>query len=359
MVKEPDIIHAIQEKVLHGQRITSNDALTLFHNATLGELATMADIVRQRFNGNTVYYIRNTHIEPTNICRNKCKFCSYRHSEGDTGSYKLSGQQVLNKIKSAGLITEVHIVGGLHPDFNLDYYTRLFSSIRIEFPDVHRKGLTAEEIKYLSDLSGYSFFDLIKMLISSGLQSMPGGGAEIFDPEIRQKICPDKLTGAEWLEVHETAHKLGLPTNATILYGHIENSEHRVAHLESIRHLQDQTHGFNAFIPLKYKLSQNQLGLTSEVSLTEDLKMFAISRIFLDNIPHIKAYWPMLGLQNALLMLSFGADDLDGTITQSTGIYATTGNIGQKGISVNQLCASIKAEGKVPVERDTLYNQID
>ncbi len=350
-------LQTIEEKVQNGHRITPQDALILYQKASLGKMAQLADLIRERINGDTVYYIRNTHIEPTNICRNKCKFCSYRRSDGDVGSYRLSVDQILEKIKSAGNITEVHIVGGLHPDYNLDFYVSLFSAIREKFPSLHRKGLTAEEIKYLSQLSGKPFIEILKVLADSGLQSIPGGGAEIFDPTIRQQICPEKLTGQEWLDIHESAHSMGLPTNATLLYGHIETSKNRIDHLEAIRNLQDRTHGFNAFIPLKYRLSENQLGLQHEVPLTEDLRMFALTRIFLDNVPHLKAYWPMLGMQNALLTLSFGADDMDGTIAQSTGIYSPAGNIGKKGVTVEHLHNLISTEGRIPVERDSLYNR--
>ncbi|HOG20129.1 MAG TPA: CofH family radical SAM protein, partial [Salinivirgaceae bacterium] len=292
MTSKESTLSNIYNKIKLHQRISTDDAINLFEHATLGELAVMADIRRRKFNNDTIYYIRNIHIEPTNICQNRCKFCSYRRTEGDSDTYKLSHEQIIDRIKAAGEISEVHIVGGLHPDYDLDFYTTLFSSIRNQFPKIHRKGLTAEEIKYLSGLSGKTYTEVLHALVNSGLQSMPGGGAEIFDSEIRKKTCPDKLSGEDWLKIHETAHMLEITTNATMLYGHIEETTHRIKHLEAIRNLQDKTRGFNAFIPLKYCLSENQLGLTSEVSITDDLRTYAISRIFLDNIPHIKAYWP-------------------------------------------------------------------
>lgn len=358
MTSKKTTLSSIFNKIKLHQRISTDDTIYLYEHATLGELAVMADIRRRKFNGDNIYYIKNIHIEPTNICQNRCKFCSYRRAEGDSDTYKLSHEQIIDRIKAAGDISEVHIVGGLHPDYNLDFYTNLFSAIRTQFPKIHRKGLTAEEIKYLSELSGKTYTEVLQAIVNSGLQSMPGGGAEIFDSEIRSIACPDKLSGEDWLKIHEVAHTLGIITNATMLYGHIENTLHRIKHLEAIRNLQDKTKGFNAFIPLKYRLSENQLGLTNEVSIIDDLRTYAISRIFLDNIPHIKAYWPMLGLQKAILMTSFGADDLDGTISQSTEIYSTTGNIGKDGISTQELCLAIQAEGKTPIERDSYYNAI-
>ncbi len=348
----------IHSKVIAGVRISTEEALHLYHNATIGELAVLADSIRQRLNDNIVNFIRNIHIEPTNICRNRCRFCSYRKSKEEFGSYTLSEAEVLERIANAGDISEVHIVGGLNTELDLNYYLNLFQAISKHFPLLFRKGLTAEEIHFLCGNKPSNYADVLQKLKDSGLQSLAGGGAEIFKPEIRRVICPEKLSGEEWLLVHKTAHRLGLPTNATILYGHIESPEDRIDHLVQIRQLQDETHGFNAFIPLKYKLSANSLGIKSEVPLIDDLRMFAISRIFLDNIPHIKAYWPMLGFENALLLLSFGADDLDGTISQSTGIYQNTGNIGKFGLTAEQLVDAIRRENKIPVERDSNYREI-
>lgn len=356
--KKESIIDSILKKVINQQRISTQDAMDLYKHATLGNLGQMANIRRNKIAGDNVYYIKNIHIEPTNICQNKCKFCSYRHNEGDKNAYKLNKDQIINKIKQAHDISEIHIVGGLHPDYNVKFYADLFNTIKTEFPNIHRKGLTAEEIKYLSEISEKSPRETLSILIDSGLESMPGGGAEIFDEQIRQRICPEKLTGIEWLSIHETAHKLGISTNATLLYGHIESLENRIDHLNLLRTLQDKTKGFNAFIPLKYKLSENPLNITKETPLLDDIRMFSIARIFLDNIPHIKAYWPMLGFDNALLMLNFGANDLDGTIAQSTNIYSSTGNIGNNGITVEKLTNAIIKTGKTPVERDSLYNAI-
>ncbi|HON18902.1 MAG TPA: CofH family radical SAM protein [Salinivirgaceae bacterium] len=351
-------LHEIIQSVEAGDRIEPEDAKMLFQEASLGQMAELADRVNQRINGKKVYFIRNIHIEPTNICRNRCGFCSYRKSAGEPGAYVLSVEEILSKIEAAFDISEVHIVGGLNSDLQLSFYCSLFEQIRSRFPNIFRKGLTAEEIHFLSGGDPMRYSEVLKKLINSGLQAMPGGGAEIFKQSIREKICPDKLSGDQWLLIHKTAHLLGISTNATILYGHIETLDDRIDHLWKIRQLQDETKGFNAFIPLKYKLSENSLGLTREVPLMEDLRMFAISRIFLDNVPHIKTYWPMLGFENALLMLSFGADDLDGTVAQSTGIYNQTGNIGKSGRSVDELVTAIRAEGKIPVERDSLYREI-
>lgn len=359
MTNNNDTIRIIYQKVIQNNRITATEALHLYDKASLGQLADMAEHVSRKYNDNKIYYIKNIHIEPTNICRNKCKFCSYRHDEDQQGAYKLTHSQILDKIESAGDISEVHIVGGLYHEFDLKFYTRLFSLIRDKFPKIHRKGLTAEEIHYLSENSGKSYSEILKALIDSGLESMPGGGAEIFDPQIREIICPEKLTGEQWLEIHKEAHSQKITTNATMLYGHIETAEQRINHLLEIRNLQDQTNGFNAFIPLKYRLAENSLGITTESPLTDDLRTFAISRIYLDNIPHIKAYWPMIGFQNAILLTSFGADDLDGTIAQSTRIYSSTGNIKSNGITTQKLIDAIVAERKIAVERDSLYNQLN
>lgn len=348
----------IFEKIEHKTRITPQEALELYTNVPIGTLGQLADKKRESISGNNIYYIKNIHIEPTNICQNKCKFCSYRHDENDKESYKLNKNQILHRISTAKDISEIHIVGGLHKDYNLEFYTDLFKTIRDQYPNIHRKGLTAEEIKYIAELADKSIKETLVELINSGLESMPGGGAEIFDAQIRPQICPDKLTGDEWLSIHKTAHELGISTNATILYGHIESIEHRIDHLNQLRELQDKTGGFNAFIPLKYKLAKNALGIEKETPLIDDLRMFAISRIFLDNIAHIKAYWPMLGFDNALLMLSFGANDMDGTIAQSTKIYSSTGNISEHGITTNKLIDAITERGKKPIERDSLYNHI-
>lgn len=350
-------IDQILHKIENQNRISINETIALWQ-LPLPILADLANKQQERINRNKVYFVKNIHVEPTNICQNDCKFCSFRKKENSNGSYSLSIEQIIEKITAAGDIQEVHIVGGVNKKYNLQFYTTLFETIRNMFPSIHRKGLTAEEIHFLSKEASISIKETVKELINSGLESMPGGGAEIFAPKIRQILCPNKLTGEQWIEIHETAHKQGITTNATMMYGHIETIEDRITHLDKLRELQDKTGGFNAFIPLKYKVTASELEIKKEVNSVEDLKTVCISRLFLDNIPHIKSYWPNIGFENAILAINFGADDLDGTISQSTEIYAPTGNINKNGISPEKIIEAIKKNGKTPIQRDALYNVI-
>lgn len=350
-------IEGIVNKVLKGERISVEEGVELYKKADLSILGYLANNIREKKNGDKVYFNRNLHIEPTNQCVYACKFCSYYRKKGEEG-WEFSREDMIKQVQDMGdQITEVHIVGGVHPTWDLHYYGELFQDIKKIRPDVHIKAFTAVEISYISKRSKMTIEEGLKALKQYGLDSIPGGGAEIFDEVIRQKVCPQKDTGEEWLYLHETAHKLGIPTNATILYGHIENIEHRIDHFNRLRELQDRTGGFNVFIPLKYKMANNELSYLGEVSVVEDIKLYAMARIFLDNFNHIKAYWPMIGKDISQLLLSFGVDDFDGTINDSTKIYSLAGAEDQEPtMSTEEMVDMIKAVGRKPVERDSIYN---
>ncbi|MEI6137767.1 MAG: aminofutalosine synthase MqnE [Mariniphaga sp.] len=352
----------IAERVLSNERINRSDGITLFEEGSLPYLSLLAESVSQRFSNNHIYFNRNFHIEPTNICVNHCAFCSYRRKKDETGCWEFSINDIVEKVasyKNNGA-TEVHIVGGVHPDRDVYFYSDLLVAIKDADPTLHIKAFTAVEIDAMCKQAGMTIENGLKLLKESGLGSMPGGGAEIFDEKLRQKICPDKTGSTEWLHIHKAAHELSIPTNATMLYGLIENYGHRIDHLERLRNLQDETNGFNCFIPLKFKHYNNLFSHIKETTTVEDLKNYAVSRIFLDNIPHLKAYWPMMGKQVAQISLTFGVDDLDGTIEDSTKIYSMAGSAEQNPTaSTEELIAMIKGVGKIPAERDTVYNIIN
>ena len=352
----------IAEKVLNKQRLTEEEGVVLFEKAELGYLGSLADHIRKERHGNKVYFNRNFHIEPTNVCVFTCNFCSYsrQYKHRDEG-WELTQEQMLDMVRKydGQPVTEVHIVGGVHPKMNLEFFCELIEKIRELRPDLHIKGFTAVELDYMFRKAKLSVQEGMQRLKDAGLQSLPGGGAEIFHTEIREQICADKVDGQGWLEIHETAHRLGMHTNATMLYGHIEQYHHRVDHMSQLRNLQDKTKGFNCFIPLKFRNGDNDMSHVPEVSVIEDMKMYAIARIFMDNFANLKAYWPMLGRQSAHLTLSFGVNDLDGTIDDTTKIYSMAGAEEQRpSLSTEELCDLITAVGKIPVERDTLYNVI-
>jgi len=305
----------IAAKVDSGHRITTEEGLALFESNDIAFLGMLAGIARRRLNGTRTYFNRNFHIEPTNICVFNCEFCSYRKPANSPESWDHTPEQIMELVKSFDKkpVTEVHIVGGVHPSHDLHYYGKILSMIRSHRPELHIKAFSAIELDYMIRKSGLTLEQGLKTLKDYGLGSIPGGGAEIFDEEIRKHICDDKSTSSLWLEIHETAHMVGIPSNATILYGHIENYSHRIDHLDRLRNLQDKTGGFNAFIPLKFRKANNKMEYIGEVNLLEDMKNFAVSRIFLDNFPHIKAYWPALGKESTQLALAFGVDDVDGT----------------------------------------------
>ena len=352
----------IAQKVLKQERITFDEGVYLYEHGELGYLGVLANFIRERKHGDVTYFNRNFHIEPTNLCVYDCKFCSYsRLLKNRDDGWEMSVEEMLNQVKSydGEPITEVHITGGVVPKQDLEFYADFFRKTKAHRPDLHIKALTPVEYYYIFKKAKLSHYDGMKYLKEAGLDSMPGGGAEIFDPEIRQKIAADKCNAEQWLDIHEQAHSLGMRTNATMLYGHIEEYKHRVDHMERLRQLQDKTQGFQAFIPLKFRNKENQMSNIPEVSIIEDLKNYAISRIYLDNFDHIKAYWAMISRNTAQLSLSFGVDDIDGTLDDTTKIYSMAGAEEQTpALSTRELVNLIKAIGRQPIERDTTYQVI-
>ncbi len=352
----------IGEKVLAEQRISFDEGVLLFEKASLPFVGALANLVRENKHGNKTYFNRNFHIEPTNVCVFSCAFCSYSrlYAHRDEG-WELSLEQMMHIIKSydGKPITEVHIVGGVHPKLNLQFFVALMKQIKAHRPELHIKGYTAVELDYMFRKAKVSAEEGMKILHEAGLDSLPGGGAEIFHPEIREQICADKVNAEGWLNIHKTAHNLGMHSNATMLYGHVEKYWHRIDHMERLRQLQDETGGFNTFIPLKFRNKNNDMNYVAESSVIEDMKLYSIARLYMDNFSHLKAYWPMLGRQNAQLSLSFGVNDLDGTIDDTTKIYSMAGSEEQTpSLSTTQLVSLIKQVNREPVERDTLYNEI-
>ena len=351
----------IADKVAGNHRITSEEGLVLYKKADLSLLGLLAGIVRRKHNGNRAFFNHNFHIEPTNKCIYNCRFCSYHKPEGDPESWEYSHDEMLELVRRFDNkpVTEVHIVGGVHPAYDLHYWGSLIKKIKEHRPELHIKAFSAIELDYMISRAGCTIKEGLRLLKDYGLDSIPGGGAEIFDEELRKMICDEKSSSELWLTIHETAHISGIPSNATMLYGHIENYTHRIDHMERLRKLQDKTGGFNAFIPLKYKKSNNSMSYLGEVNVIEDLRNYAVSRIYLDNFPHIKAYWPMIGKESARLSLSFGADDMDGTIDDTTRIYSMAGSEEEKpAMTTDEICQLIRQAGFIPVERDSLYNPI-
>jgi aminodeoxyfutalosine synthase len=354
-------ISRIANKIQLAERITKDEGVWLFENAETATLGILATLVKQRISGDKVYFNRNFHIEPTNICIHTCLFCSYRRRINDAEAWEFSLEEISELAASHKdeNITEVHIVGGVHPSRDIEYYCNLIRSVKAELPKVQIKAYTAVEIDQMSRKAGLSIKEGLLKLKEAGLVSIPGGGAEIFDEEIRSRIAPDKTSSAKWLEIHETAHSLKIPSNATILYGHLENYGHRIDHLNRLRELQDKTNGFNCFIPLKYHKSGNTMTEIPEVTQVEDMRNYAVSRIFLDNIPHLKAYWPMIGRDMAELSLSYGVDDLDGTIQDTTKIYSMAGSKEKNpAMQASELVDLIHKNNLIAIERDSLYKTI-
>jgi len=352
----------IAQKVKDNQRITDAEGLLLFEKGSLPFVGALANFIRERLHGDTTFFNRNFHIEPTNVCVFSCAFCSYSrlYAHKEDG-WELSIDQMLDLVKAydGKPITEVHIVGGVHPKMNMDYFIELMQKIKSHRPELHVKAFTAVELDYMFRKAKLSTEEGMRRLHEAGLDSLPGGGAEIFAPEIRKQICDDKVDAEGWLSIHEAAHQLGMHSNATMLYGHIEKYEHRIDHMRRLRELQDKTGGFNTFIPLKFRNADNDMSHIPESTITEDMRMYAIARIYLDNFPHLKAYWPMLGRQNAQLSLSFGVNDIDGTIDDSTKIYSMAGSEEKAPtMSTEELVNLIKQVKRRPVERDTLYNVV-
>lgn len=355
-------LQTIADKVYKGERISDDDCLTLFEKGSLGFVGSLANYVREQKHGDITYFNRNFHIEPTNACVFQCNFCSYsRIYAKREDAWELSMQQMMDIVKSYDNqpVTEVHIVGGVHPKMNMEFFADLLRNIKSHRPDLHIKGFTAVELDYMFRKAKKTISEGMAFMKEAGLESLPGGGAEIFAPEIRQQICPDKVDGDGWLLIHKTAHELGMQSNATMLYGHIETYAHRVDHMSRLRALQDETGGFNTFIPLKFRNFDNDMSHVPESTLVEDMRMYAIARIYMDNFPHLKAYWPMLGRQNAQLSLSYGVNDIDGTIDDTTKIYSMAGAEEQNpSMTTEELVALIRQANRKPVERGTLYNVI-
>lgn len=355
-------LREIAQKVINRQRITEKDGLLLFERGSLSFLGALANWVRETLHGDTTYFNRNFHIEPTNVCVFSCKFCSYSrlYAHKEEG-WELTTAQMMDIVRKydGQPVTEVHIVGGVHPKLNLEFFADLLKQIKAHRPDLHIKGFTAVELDYMFRKAKMTVREGLQYLKDAGLDSLPGGGAEIFDPEVREQICADKVDAEGWLNIHGTAHTLGMPSNATLLYGHVESYAHRIDHMERLRRLQDETKGFNTFIPLKFRNHDNEMSHIAEVSVIEDLKMYAVSRIYMDNFPHLKAYWPMLGRQNAQLTLSYGVNDIDGTIDDSTKIYSMAGSEEQNpAMSTSELVNLIHQAGRKAIERDTVYNVV-
>jgi aminodeoxyfutalosine synthase len=358
------MLESIRNKVLSGQRLTKEDAIALFQSNDIFTIGRLGASVAEKKNGKNAYFIVNRHINPTNICVNRCKFCAFSRSKGEDGAYELTIEEIIQKLKGNPFthspihpFSEVHIVGGLHPDWPFQYYTDMLSAIKKEFPSIAIKAFTAVEIDYMSKISGLGLEDTLAKLKSSGLDLMPGGGAEIFAEGIRNRLCPEKISGNRWLEVMEAAHIAGIKTNATMLYGHLESIEDRVDHLLKLRDLQDRTGGFQAFIPLSYHPKNTEIGGFYSSGI-DDLKTISISRLVLDNFDHIKAYWIMLGEKISQVALLFGADDLDGTIIEEK-ITHSAGAMSEEGMTKEELMCLIRRTGKTPVQRDAFYKTID
>ena len=388
----------ITKKIENHVRLDKEDAVSLFESDDIFQIAELAAKVCNNLNGDRVFYVRNHHINPTNICVNRCKFCAFSRSKGQDGAYEYTISDIIEKLShKQGIIPscvqkdnkaarrkrrrrtvmyveelttqptqlddrtqlgikEVHIVGGLHPDWSIEYYLDLIRSIKKTFPRLGIKAFTAVEVDYMSKISGMGLEETLRILKGCGLDTMPGGGAEIFNPIVRNQLCAEKIDAEKWLEVHEKAHLEGIRTNATMLYGHIERYSDRVDHLLRLRELQDRTKGFQAFIPLSYHPKNTETGGTVPSGI-DDLKTIAISRLVLDNFQHIKAYWIMLGEKLSQTALMFGADDIEGTVMEEK-ITHSAGGTTSESFTVDHIRHLIKAAGKVPVERDSFYNII-
>jgi aminodeoxyfutalosine synthase len=359
MSTEFSSLEAIREKVESGVRLSAEDGLALEAADDLFELGALANLVRERYNGNFGSYNVNTHINPTNVCVYTCDFCAFRADLDAPKAYVMDRDQIVERARQASArgATELHIVGGLHHKLPFQYYVDVVKWIKETAPEIHVKAYTAVEIEFFSKIARLSTEGVLKRLIDAGLGSLPGGGAEIFHPEVREQICGAKASTERWLDVHRTAHRLGLHSNATMLYGHIEGPIHRVDHLIRLRELQDETGGFQTFIPLAFHPDNSEMAHIPKPSGVTDLKTMAISRLMLDNFPHIKAYWVMLSLKIAQVALSFGADDIDGTVVHEK-IYHEAGAETPQEVTVAEIRRLIAEAGRIPVERDTLYHEV-
>ncbi|WP_316789982.1 aminofutalosine synthase MqnE [Pedobacter frigoris] len=358
----PQMHRSIAQKVQNQERIGFEEGVYLYEHGELAYLGVLANCIREAKHGDRTYFNRNFHLEPTNLCVYDCKFCSYsRLIKQKAEGWELTMEEMLDIVKKYDNepVTEVHIVGGVLPQYDVAFYSALFTAIKKHRPELHVKALTPVEYHYIFKKAKIDYAAGMKLMKDAGLESMPGGGAEIFHPEIREQIAKDKCTADQWLAIHEEWHKLGMRSNATMLYGHIERFEHRVDHMERLRQLQDKTGGFQTFIPLKFRNQHNQMDHVPEVSVIEDLRNYAIARIYMDNFDHIKAYWAMISRQTAQLSLNFGVDDIDGTLDDTTKIYSMAGAEEQTpAMSTQEVANLIKQVKRRPIERDTLYNVI-
>ncbi len=350
----------IRAKIEQGQRISEADAVNLFETDDLLLLGELASLANRRVNGDKVYFNVNRHINPTNICVNRCKFCAFSRSENEEGAYEMDSDEVFSQAQKAHAdgAHEIHIVGGLHPTLSLEWYEEVIARIKDAMPGMHVKGFTAVEIDHFANISGNSIEEVLRGLKAAGLGSMPGGGAEILAEETRLKICPEKISGKAWLEIMRTAHSIGLKSNATILYGHVESYGDRVEHMRLLRELQDETGGFQVFIPLAFQPKHSELASGSPTTGFDDLKTLAVARLYLDNFKHIKGYWIMLGEKIAQVSLHFGVNDLDGTVSQEKIAHDAGAESSEK-MSREDLVSLIKEADKIPVERDSLYNELE
>ena len=359
LVIEDQRLQPILEKVSAGTRLNDEDGLALYRTSDLLAVGYMANLVRERMHGNVTYFNVNRHINPTDVCVASCRLCAFGKRAKDPRAYTMSLEQVW---ETAGrgwteAVTEFHIVGGLHPELTLDWYCEMLRGLRQRFPRVHLKAFTMVEVAYLARRTKISYRETLERLIEAGVNSLPGGGAEIFSERVRRIICDHKITGGEWLEVARTAHQLGLKSNCTLLYGHIENEEDRVDHLLKLRALQDETRGFAAFIPLAFHPDNTALQHIPATTGFDDLKNIAAARLLLDNIPHIKAYWVMMTPRIAQVAQRFGADDVDGTVVEEK-IYHDAGATTAQSLRRSELLRLIRDAGREPLERDTLYRPI-
>jgi len=350
------MIESLREKVEAGERLTADECLFLYRHGDILELGALANLVRERKHGNVTYFIVNRHINYTNVCVNQCRFCAFSRKPQEDGAYAMTVPQIVEAATAVpGRFTELHIVGGLHPDLPLAYYLDMLSALKAVLPNVHLQAFTAVEVAHMAKLARLSLRQTLGKLIEAGLGSLPGGGAEVFATRVREAVCPLKLPGDGWLDVMRTAHELGLRSNATMLYGHIETLEEKVDHLLRLRALQDETGGFMAYIPLAYHSANTDLGGRPSTTGLEDLREVALGRLALDNFDHVKSFWIMQGLKLAQVSLSFGADDLDGTVTEERITHAAGATTPQS-LTRDELCSLIREAGRVPVERDTVYN---
>ena len=353
-------LREIRDKVEGGARLSLDDGVFLYNpDVPLQEIGQLANWVREQKNGNVGYYNINTHLNPTNVCVYRCRFCAFRSDLRDPKGYVMDDEAIVARGREAheAGCTEMHIVGGLHHQRPYTWYRHLIELLHEHFPQIHLKAWTAVEIDWFRFQTKESFQWVLEDLKNAGLGSMPGGGAEIFHPEVRDQICEHKANTFTWLEIHRTAHQIGLRTNCTMLYGHVENAYHRIDHLLRLRDLQDQTHGFQVFIPLAFHPENTKLSHLKKASALMDLRTIAISRLMLDNVQHVKAYWIMLGIETAQVALAYGADDLDGTVRHER-IYHDAGATTPQMLSVDQIRHLIAETGREPIERDTLYRPV-